>query len=149
MKFADGDFKAAVAKWKDLIDKKYYNENGLSLNYGQLEEEWFKGQAAMYPMGSWYLSADAAKQKDWEVGLFPLPSSEGEKFLPMFTGGGTSVSAKTKHPKEAQIFATEFASNPEIMAEFMKTDGSIPALNVEVPFEGTPLFNDMLKMLGK
>ncbi|QNK55926.1 extracellular solute-binding protein [Paenibacillus sp. PAMC21692] len=149
VKFSDPAFKNAILKWKEVVDKGYFNEDGLSLNYGQLEEVWFRGQTAMYPMGSWYISADAATEKDFEVGTFALPSDSGDPVIAVFTGGGTSVSAKTAHPEEAILFATEFASNPEIMAEFMKADGSIPALVEEVPFESTPLFDEQLEQLAK
>ncbi|NOU88756.1 extracellular solute-binding protein [Paenibacillus sp. LMG 31460] len=148
VKFSDPLFKNAVLKWKSLYDAKAFNTDGLSIGYAQLQEAFLKGKGAMYPMGSWFTSA-ADAQKDINVGVFPIPTEDGSTFIPYNVGGAASVSATTKFPKEAQMFAVEYSSDPENVGNLVKGDGLIPLEGVKVNVELSPLFKQVVELSGK
>ncbi|NOU71232.1 extracellular solute-binding protein [Paenibacillus sp. LMG 31458] len=143
VKFSDPLFKNAVLKWKSLYDSKSFNEDGLSIDYSKLQEAFLKGKGAMYPMGSWFVAA-ADGQKDIEVGVFPVPTEDGSIINAYAVGGPASVSASTKFPTEAQMFATEFVTDPVTVAEVVKSDALIPLEGQKVDFKYSPLFQKVI-----
>ncbi len=56
-------------------------KGALSVGYADLEQQFLAGKAAIYPMGSWFTAAEASADKDFEVGVFYAPSSDGVPHL--------------------------------------------------------------------
>ncbi|MFD0618630.1 ABC transporter substrate-binding protein [Paenibacillus sp. GCM10027629] len=145
VKFADPLFKNAVLKWKSLVESKAFNEDGLAIGYSQLQDAFLKGKGAMYPMGSWFVAA-ATAQKDIEIGVFPIPTDDGSVVTPYSVGGPASVSATTKYPEAAQMFATEFVTDPATVVEAVKSDALIPLEGQTVDYVYPPLFQKVVEM---
>src|SRR5260221_4477725 len=81
----------------------------------------------MSPMGSWYLQ-EACKLAKFNVGIFLMPRNDGKLVVPFNVGGGTHVSALSKHPKEAMEFAEAFALEPSVLAALIESDSAFPLI---------------------
>ncbi|KRF09942.1 ABC transporter substrate-binding protein [Paenibacillus sp. Soil787] len=145
VKFSDPLFKNAVLKWKSLYDSKSFNADGLSIGYAQLQDAFLKGKGAMYPMGSWFVAA-ADAQKDIEVGVFPIPTEDGAIINPYAVGGPAFVSSSSKFKEEAQMFATEFVTDPPNVLEVVKSDALIPLEGQTVDYNYSPLFKQVIEL---
>src|SRR5258708_16398455 len=76
-------------------------------------------------MGSWYLPEASSKAK-FKVGIFLMPRNDGKVVVPFNVGGGTHVSALSKHPAEAMQFAQAFALEPSVLAALIQSDSAFP-----------------------
>ncbi|WP_158602301.1 ABC transporter substrate-binding protein [Cohnella endophytica] len=148
VKFSDPLFKNAVKKWKSLYDSKSFNSDGLSIDYSLLQDAFLKGKGAMYPMGSWFVAA-ADAQKDIDVGVFTVPTDDGSIVIPYSVGGPASVSASTKYPEAAQMFATEFVTDAQNVVEIVKSDALIPLDGQTVDYQYSPLFQRVIDLIGQ
>jgi raffinose/stachyose/melibiose transport system substrate-binding protein len=147
VKFTDPDFVAAITKFKALVDAGYFNEGGLGIDYAALQEAFLNGEGAMYPMGSWYVGADATAEKDFDVGVFTVPTESGDPIVPIHPGGGIIVSAETKAPELAQEFAINFSVDKEVVDEFVRADGIFPSIKgYEPPDWVTPLYKESIEL---
>ncbi|MFJ9241137.1 ABC transporter substrate-binding protein [Streptomyces sp. NPDC101776] len=133
VKFSDADFLGAVDKFVELRDKGLINKDALSINYAQATTQWKAGKAAMWPMGSWA----TATKTSFKVGVFPFPTADGSKVLPVSIGAAVYVSAKTAHPAEAKKAAVSLITNPSWQANDMKSDGVLPIVSGIKPLAGT------------
>jgi len=90
-----------------LVKKGYFNEGALSLGYAQLEQEFLKGSAVMYPMGSWFTAAEKKAgeegSKSWECGVFAPPTSNGKINITRSAsyGNGYVITSECEHPEVA------------------------------------------------
>ncbi|RKP54408.1 extracellular solute-binding protein [Cohnella endophytica] len=146
VKFSDPLFKNAVLKWKSLYETKSFNADGLSIGYLQLQDAFLKGKGAMYPMGSWFVaSADA--QNDIDVGVFPIPTDDGSIVIPYSVSGPPSISATTKFPEAAQMFAAEFVTDAETVVAIVKSDAEIPLDGQTIEYQYSPLFQRVIDLI--
>src|SRR5258708_32031871 len=76
-------------------------------------------------MGSWFLE-QASKDAKFDVGIFLMPRDDGKVVVPFNVGGGTHVSALSKHPTEAMQFAQAFALQPSVLAALIESDSAFP-----------------------
>lgn len=140
--FQDTDMKAAVQRWLDLFEADYFNDDALTLDYSQLVKKFTAGDGVMYPMGSWA----GATKADFEVGVFPLPSTSGSPAFGLNYGQALAVSATTKFPAQAQAFAIALATGQGANAAQLKSDSLIPVVKgFEIPSGTAPLIQKTLK----
>lgn len=138
--FSDPLFVNAVTKMEALANKD--NVDNLSATYAQAQDDFLAGKGAMYPMGSWFPAApDKAQQK--QIGVFPMPTQDGSLVLPVYTGGGLSVSDGAADVARAKKWAIEFSKlNADGGARY---DGLFVALKGYKPPAGLPpLYNATL-----
>ncbi|MFE2728106.1 ABC transporter substrate-binding protein [Kitasatospora sp. NPDC059327] len=134
--FNDADFKGATDKFVQLAKKGYIDKAALSRDYANTEKAFLAGKGAMYPMGSWFATAgDRSPMKD-DIGVFAFPTDDGSPAVPAYTGGGMSVSAKSKHLKEAKEFALAFQQDKATLDAVVKGDGAIIAMKGYTPPTG-------------
>lgn len=122
--FQDPDFVDALSAFTDVVSSGYINTDALSLSYAQLQDSFLGGGAAMYPMGTWFSAAAAGA--DFPVGVMPFPAFDGNSVVPVFTGGGLTVSATSAHPEAAQKFAIEFSTDSDNLTAFLNADATFP-----------------------
>jgi ABC-type glycerol-3-phosphate transport system substrate-binding protein len=125
--FSDPDFVESLKAFEYVVDEGYVNDDVLSLSYPQLQEAFLAGNSAMYPMGTWF--AAPAADASFEVGVFPVPGFDGNDAVPVFTGGGVTVSATSEHPEEARLFAVEFSTDQDNLTAFMRADALFPVID--------------------
>ncbi|NJM09194.1 extracellular solute-binding protein, partial [Candidatus Gracilibacteria bacterium] len=141
--FADPAFKGALTKFKTLVDSGAFNEGGLGIDYGQLQDAFLAGEGAMYPMGTWFIAAEATADKEFEVGVFPMPTESGDVVVPVHPGGGLVISATTKNPELAQQFALLWSTDQTLLDVGVKADAIFPSVKgYSVPEWVSPLFKE-------
>ncbi len=127
VKFSDANVVAAFEKYKSLVDAGIIDSGDLGVDYATTNKNFEEGKVAMYPMGSWYLQ-EASKLAKFNVGIFLMPRNDGKLVVPFNVGGGTHVSALSKHPKEAMEFAQAFALEPSVLAALIESDSAFPLI---------------------
>ena len=127
VKFSDAAMTDAFTKFKSLVDQQLVDPGDLGVDYATTNQAFIAGKAAMYPMGSWFLQ-QAGKDAKFEVGVFVMPRDDGKVIIPFNVGGGTHISALTKHPKEAMAFAEAFALEPSALAALIESDSAFPLI---------------------
>src|SRR5258708_32248235 len=130
VKFSDANVVAAFEKYKSLVDAGIIDSGDLGVDYATTNKNFEEGKVAMYPMGSWYLQ-EASKLAKFNVGIFLMTRNDGKLVVPFNVGGGTHVSALSKHPKEAMEFAQAFAREPSVLAALIESDSAFPLIKVK------------------
>lgn len=84
------------------------------------------GKSAMHVLGSWFVAdiedARAKGELKFEVGVFPVPSAQGEQNVMGAVTTGYMVSRQTANPETAVAFL-ELLLSPKYQAEFAKLGG--------------------------
>jgi ABC-type glycerol-3-phosphate transport system substrate-binding protein len=140
-----------IAFLQRLVDKGYFNKGALSIGYADLEQQFLAGKGAMYPMGSWFTAAEAKATKDFDVGVFTIPTKDGKPSLVATAGYGNSPSVYAKSPVAAEAFKLVkfFVMDPKYGAEFIKVDGLFSNLNPPLAYEMSPLQKDLAAITTK
>jgi ABC-type glycerol-3-phosphate transport system substrate-binding protein len=125
VKFSDSNMAAAFAKFKWLVDNGGIDKADLGVAYADANQAFIDQKAAMYFMGSWFLS-QAGKDAKFNTGVFLFPRDDGKVVVPFNVGGGIHMSAKTQHPTEMQAFAKAAALSPAMMKDLIEKDGAFP-----------------------
>ena len=127
VKFADTNVVAAATKMRTLVADDYFEPDALSVSYAQSITNFNDGQAAMYPMGSWYLGSLPKSQ--WNnIGVFPWPTDNGSLVIPFAVGGSMAVSSKTPDQAAAFKFAESWSLNPDNLKSLISGDGAFPMI---------------------
>jgi len=147
--FTDADVVEATTRFRDMVEKGWFNKGALSVGYADLQQQFLDGKAAMYPMGSWFTAAEAAAVKDFEVGVFFSPTKSGALHLLQSLTFGTTpvVYAKSAHPAEAWKLAKFYVMDPVYGAKFIQVDGLFSNLNPPLTYEMSPLQKDLGALL--
>jgi ABC-type glycerol-3-phosphate transport system substrate-binding protein len=127
VKFADPDVVAAATKMRTLVTDNYFEPDALSVSYAQSITNFNAGDAAMYPMGSWYLGS--IPKNEWNnIGVFPWPTNNGSLVIPFSVGGSMAVSSKTPDSAAAFKFAESWSLNPDNLKSLISGDGAFPMI---------------------
>ena len=147
--FTDAEWVEAMTRFADFSKKGYFNKGALSIGYTQVEQEFLKGNGAMYPMGVWFTASEKnAKDKNFEVGVFPVPTKDGEVRLAGAENGGMyAISSKSKHPVEALKFIKFMLLDVETHKKFMEADGLFSNLVNPISIDFTPLQKEVAELL--
>lgn len=99
-----------------------------------------RGDVLMTPNGSWAITAINEQKPNFKIGTFMIPGKEKGQSLTVGAGDlAWSISATTKHPKEANAFV-EYMTRPEVMQKYYDVDGSPTAIEgVKQAGEDSPL----------
>lgn len=151
IKFTDEPVLEIVAFFKGLYDKGYFNPGALSIGYADLEQQFLRGEAVMYPMGSWFTAAEARAEKDWEAGVFAFPTKDGTLSLSRSAkfGSSCSVYAKSKYPQEAYALVKFFAMDPVYGAKFLEVDGLFSNLDPPLTYDMSPLQEELAALAAR
>ena len=150
-KWTDPDVLEMVEILDDFVKKGYINEGALSIGYAQLEQEFLNAKGVMYPMGSWFTAAEAAADKDFEVGCFAVPTLDGKINLLRSGGYGSSaaISADSKHPEMAFELVKHLVLDPVYGAKFIQADGLYSNLDPPLEYEMSQLQQDLADLTAK
>ena len=144
----DADFHEAATFFNGLVEKGYFNKGALIVGYADLEQQFLAGKAAIYPMGSWFSAAEAAADKDFEVGVFYAPSFDGvPHLLQSLSYGNGAIYIKSEHKETAfELMKFEYM-DPVFGAKFLEIDGLFSALDPPLTYPMSPLQKEMMAML--
>lgn len=86
------------------------------------------GQALMLPQGTWAAAVINEQKPDFKYGMFTFPGDkEGGDYTIGAADMALSISAASKHPKEAQKLLN-YLSKPKVMQKYYDVDGSPTAV---------------------
>ena len=94
------DVKAAIDTWAGFVKKGYLPASPNAITYDNSNALFYSGKAAMDPTGTWLIQ-DFKEAVKFDVGFVPFPSPTGEGIASTDLGGGTFMSAGSKHTKAA------------------------------------------------
>ncbi len=144
VKFTDPEFVAAAAKVAAITKAGFGDKDGMTRTYADMEQSFFDGKAAMYPMGSWFTAAADAK-KLTNIGAFGWPSDAGKPAFPVVSGAGMNVNAKSKNVELAKKWSLAFATDKENMDAGVITDGAISTVKgYQIPENVGTLYKEMV-----
>jgi ABC-type glycerol-3-phosphate transport system substrate-binding protein len=138
VKFNNPDLVKAMEKYQ-YICQNYAGDSLPSITYTQMLEQFFTGNAAMLPMGSWVNAEVAKGLQDFEVGWFPMPGDDNASVLSVFVNEGLSISAYTKYPEACKDFVKFFFSDKQLYSDFLKGEQLFSTTKEAVPYEMIPL----------
>ncbi len=141
-----------IVEWIDsLVKNGYFIEGALSIGYAQLEQAFLAEKAVMYPMGSWFTAAEAAADKDWECGVFSIPTKDGRTNMTKSGGYGNGfvIHAESEHPELAFELMKMVSLDPEYGARFIEADGLFSNLLPPLTYPMSSLQGELLELMGK
>jgi len=94
-KFNGPELMDAINKWTQLSEKKFFNNNALSIGYDQAMQEFGDGKSAMFLTASWTPGYVIQKNKDFATGFFAMPDDSGQSIIPTAPNQTLSVNAKS------------------------------------------------------
>ena len=144
----EDSFAEAAGYFQQLVDSECFNKGALSVGYADLEQQFLAGKAAIYPMGSWFTAAEGNADKDFEVGVFFAPSSDGvPHLLQSLSYGSGGIHVESEHP-EVAFELMKFAYMDDVYgAKLLQVDGLFSALDPPLTYPMTPLQQEMMDML--
>ncbi|OMF27639.1 ABC transporter substrate-binding protein [Paenibacillus sp. FSL H8-0548] len=125
--FMDPAFIESVAKFRQFIEAKGFQEGATSYDYDSAESLFTSGQAAMYFMGTWATGAMDEADVKGKVGVFPFPTVDGKgdpnEYM-LGPGTGFALAANSEHLEEAKDFLHYFMTNyPKVSFDFKNAVG--------------------------
>ena len=134
----------ALSLWKDFNSSGYLPKSPTSVDYDTSNAQFFSGEAAMIPTGSW-LVGEIEDNTDFEVGYVPFPAPDGPGVFTGGLGSGPYVSASTDSPEGALEFL-DFLASPEYGAWTVENLNSIPPQEIDVDsVTASPLLSQVLE----
>jgi raffinose/stachyose/melibiose transport system substrate-binding protein len=134
---------AAFELWKRFNDEGYLVESPTSVDYDTAIAQYWSGEAAMIPTGSW-LVGELDDNAEFESGYIPFPSSDGQGTFTAGLGSGPFVSASTDD-EEAAVEFVDFLASPEHGDWIVENLHTIPPIPIETEgLDVSPLFAQVL-----
>ena len=147
VKFNNPDLVKAMQKYQTICTK-YCGDNITGITYTQMLEQFFNGNAAMLPIGSWVNAEVEKGLQDFEVGWFPIPGDEDANVVSVFVNEGLSIGADTKYPEVCKDFIHFFFTDKELYGEFLHSEQLFSTTKDTVEYEMIPLRKDMEEQIA-
>ena len=133
----------ALTFWEEANDNGWLVESPTSVNYDTATSQFFSGEAAMIPTGSW-LVGEIDTNADFEAGYIPFPGPDGEGIWTSGLGSGPYVSASTDNA-DAAIELLDFLATQEHGQWTVENFQTIPPQAIETEgLDVTPLMAGVL-----
>jgi raffinose/stachyose/melibiose transport system substrate-binding protein len=127
--FTGSSWETAMAKYQEMDRAGCFQENGLGTSYEASQTLAATGKTLGIVQGNWIVALLKEKNPQGSFTLKPLPAIDdtAKILMPAAAGAGYGVNAKAKNQELALKFV-DFVMSPAGMTEFVKAQGSIPAL---------------------
>jgi raffinose/stachyose/melibiose transport system substrate-binding protein len=131
---------SALELWRDFAEAGYLPESPTSVDYDGSAAQFYAGEAAMIPTGSWLVGEIDDNVDGFDVGYIPFPASDGPGIFTGGLGSGPYVSASTSKTDAALQFL-DFLASPEHGRWTVENLHSIPPMPLDAKgLEVSPLF---------
>ncbi len=94
----------AVETFQDMINKGYFDPNGMALGNDEVKANFIAGKYAFYQNGSWNCGEVNDAEGNFQVALFPVMDSEKATYGQVI-GGPSDTLAVSSHSKNADLAA--------------------------------------------
>ncbi len=95
---------AAVTTFQDMINKGYFDPNGMALGNDEVKANFIAGKYAFYQNGSWNCGEVDDAEGNFQVALFPVMDSEKATYGQVI-GGPSDTLAVSAYSKNADLAA--------------------------------------------
>lgn len=142
------DLGPAMDLYKDWLDEGYLDKQALGTKYADAETEFLSGKAAMYPMGCWFVAAEAQAKKDFEVGVFASPqlNDASTPRLSVTPGANYRIFKAGEHQKASEKLVQFLTTDRAAVAGQLKQDSSF---RTGYPYKLSPLADEVQALLDK
>jgi raffinose/stachyose/melibiose transport system substrate-binding protein len=120
---------SALKLWENMNESGYLSESPTSVDYDTATAQFYSGEAAMIPTGSW-LVGELDDNADFEVGYIPFPAPDGAGIFTGGLGSGPYISANTSKA-DAAIEFVDFLASPEHGAWTVENLHTIPPMPLD------------------
>jgi len=94
----------AVSTFQEMINKGYFDPNGMALGNDEVKANFIAGKYAFYQNGSWNCGEVNDAEGNFQVALFPVMDSEKATYGQVI-GGPSDTLAVSSHSKNADLAA--------------------------------------------
>jgi raffinose/stachyose/melibiose transport system substrate-binding protein len=95
----------AVSTFQDMINKGYFDPNGIALGNDEVKANFIAGKYAFYQNGSWNCGEVNDAEGNFQVALFPVMDSEKATYSQVI-GGPSDTLAVSSHSKNVELAAS-------------------------------------------
>jgi raffinose/stachyose/melibiose transport system substrate-binding protein len=120
---------SALQLWENMNESGYLSESPTSVDYDTSTSQFYSGEAAMIPTGSW-LVGELDDNAKFDVGYIPFPAPDGPGIFTGGLGSGPYISANTSDP-DAAIEFVDFLASPEHGAWTVENLHTIPPMPLD------------------
>ncbi|WP_308637600.1 ABC transporter substrate-binding protein [Paenibacillus silvisoli] len=148
--FNSPEFVKALNYIKVMRDNEFVNKSAVAIADNEADTLFMNGQAAMHPIGSWFVSTAMEEAPDFEYDFFNLPSmpdGAGDQSSVLGVATGYMINKKTEHLQAAIDFMKMYVS-PEVSAKLLENGVTPMAKGAVDPSKTDALtvkLNDLLK----
>lgn len=124
--YLDPELDEVFATWEELLDKGYFLENHATYSWQEAQAPFINGNAAMYLIGNFITPDLDSAGVLADTGFFQFPQINPE--VGMYEDAPMEsyhIPSGAENVEEAKLFL-EFASRPEVLADFAYSVGNIP-----------------------
>ncbi|MCG8477726.1 MAG: extracellular solute-binding protein [Spirochaetales bacterium] len=124
--YLDPELDEVFAVWTDLIERGFFLENHATFSWQEAQAPFINGRAAMYLIGNFMVPDMESAGVIDNVGFFQFPQINPA--VGMYEDAPMEsyhIPAGAENVEEAKLFL-EFASRPDVLADFAYTVGNIP-----------------------
>lgn len=127
VKYTDDRVRATFKNWQVMLERCTFVKNHATMSWQDALAPFTKGEAAMYVMGNFAVSAmKDAGLKDSQIGYFPFPEiTRGVARAEEAPADALFIPSKAKNKEDARKFLS-FIARPEIQSQWNKTIGQLP-----------------------
>lgn len=134
----------SLQMWKDFQEAGYLTESPTSVDYDTSISQFFSGDAAMIPTGSW-LVGEIDDNTDFGVSYVPFPAPDGPGIFTGGLGSGPYISAGT-NKVDAAIEFLDFLASEEHGRWTVETLHTIPPQPIDTSgLEISPLLEQVVE----
>lgn len=121
--FAD-TYGPIVERYAAWLEQGYIAQDALGIPYADAEQSFLNGNAAMYPMGSWFAFAEQSADKDFEVGVFRAPVLDDVTTPALGVGAASPymVMKSSEHQDEALALIEYLTTDQDAVTDQLKID---------------------------
>ena len=148
VQFDNPDLIRAFERYQEIVTR-FSGPHVAALSYTEMLEQFFNGEAAMLPMGSWVNADIYALGDDFSAGWFPMPGENDANVLSVFINEGLSIGAteNNQHQDVAKQFVRFFFTNEQVMSDFLFSEQLFWTTVEKFPFQMSPLRQEIGEMI--
>jgi ABC-type glycerol-3-phosphate transport system substrate-binding protein len=135
-----------IKLYADWVAKGYVPADAVATKYPDAEAAFLAGTSAIYPMGSWFASAEAKATDKPEIGVFRSPAAKGVDDPAMGAGGASSyvIMKQSKHQEAGAKLVEYLVTDKDAVTAQLAVDGNYrPGYDYEMD----PLQKELLQIV--
>ncbi|WP_106815598.1 ABC transporter substrate-binding protein [Microbacterium timonense] len=118
-----GDYTDLYADW---IADGYINADALGVKYPDAEQNFLAGNAALYPMGSWFVGTESKAENPAPIGVFRGPAVDGvdEPAMGANIASPYMIMKASKHQDAAAKLVEFLVTDKDAVMDQLQVDGN-------------------------